>query len=303
MNTRTAIPVLAGLLLAPGGAAAQQSPGDLRQVYQMGKDIARLEQEMKELRQLLQQLLELDRERVALLSRAVGGREVSVSSGRVRPLAAPSSRRSRPGARQVRQSPVRPTRGSLTRGTVGGRVSLPSGVATAYVYVENLPRRRVNRTIEIAQKNKQFAPRWAVIQIGTTVKFPNLDSIYHNVFSRSQSAAFDLGIYRSGDRSKSFVFTKPGTVEIFCNMHSKMKAEILVVPNSAYTRIGSDGAFTLKNVPRGRRKIVAWGPDTDPIEKSITVRGGEASSVVFELKRRRAKKHLNKYNQPYGSYE
>ena len=295
MNTRTAIPVWVGLLLVPGVAAAQQNQGDLRQVYQMGKDIARLEQEMKQMRQLLQQLLELDRQRVALLSRAIDGRGI-VLSRESAPAVAVSP--SAPASRRVRPAPARPS-----RGTIGGRVSLPSGVSAAYVYVDNLPKRRVNRTIEIAQKNKQFAPRWAVIQIGTTVEFPNLDSIYHNVFSRGKAAAFDLGIYRSGDQAKSFIFNKPGSVDIYCNMHSKMKAEILVVPNSVYTRVGSDGSFTLKNVPRGRRKLVAWGPDAEPVEKSVTVRGGQTANVVFELKRRKSRRHLNKYNQPYGSYE
>ena len=157
--------------------------------------------------------------------------------------------------------------------------------------------------IEIAQKNKQFSPRYAVIQRGTRVRFPNLDSIYHNVFSRGDTATFDLGIYRSGDDAKSYVFTKPGIAGIYCNMHSKMTAEILVVPNHLYTRVGDNGSFTLKNVPRGRRKIVAWAPNADPREQWVNVAAGGTVNVKFKLSRRKARRHLNKYNQPYGSYE
>ena len=292
MNKRMTIPLLGALLLAPGTVGAQQDQSDLRQVYQMGKDIARLEEEMKEMKELLQQLLELDRQRVALLSRAIEGRATPVSSRRPPPppteTPPPSSERS-----------SRPT-----RGTIAGNVKLSSGLSTAFVYVENVRGNSVrNRTIEVAQQNKQFAPRWAVVQKGTRVRFPNLDSIYHNVFSRSDTATFDLGIYRAGDDAKSYVFTQPGTVEIFCNMHSKMSAEILVVPNNLYTRVGSDGAFALKNVPRGRRKLVAWAPNGEVKEQWVNVEGGETANVAFELDRRKEKKHLNKYNQPYGSYE
>src|SRR5690349_14010319 len=57
----------------------------------------------------------------------------------------------------------------------------------------------------IYQRNKQFSPSLTVIPKGTTVDFPNQDKIFHNVFSVSRPARFDLGLYKAGS-SKSVEF-------------------------------------------------------------------------------------------------
>ena len=54
----------------------------------------------------------------------------------------------------------------------------------------------------------------AVVQTGTQVVFPNLDTVFHNVFSNSPKNSFDLGSYRSGDKPRSVIMTSPGLVEI-----------------------------------------------------------------------------------------
>ena len=291
MKTSIALPWMLGLALVPGVAAAQDGQRDL-QVYQMAKDIARLEEDVKSMKRILKQLLEIDRRRVELLSRALDddGRAALDSISRTAP--------------EPERTPTRAPPPRSKNGTVSGRVELGSGLTAAYVYAANVRGRPVRgRTIDVVQKNRQFSPQWAVIQKGTTVRFPNQDSIYHNVFSRSDVATFDLGIYRSGDKPKSFVFTKPGLVNVYCNMHSKMKSEILVVPNALYTRVNRDGSFTLKNVPRGRRKLVAWAPEGGQQEQWVTVKGGGTATAEFSLSRATPKRHMNKLNQPYGSYD
>ena len=72
-------------------------------------------------------------------------------------------------------------------GTIEGKVKVPGGdTSDLYVYVENYrgPMAR-GRAVEIKQENKQFIPRVAVVPVGTSVTFPNLDPIFHNVFSNS----------------------------------------------------------------------------------------------------------------------
>ena len=65
------------------------------------------------------------------------------------------------------------------------------------------------------------------ITAGTVVDFPNSDRFYHNVFSLSKAARFDLGRYAVG-KSKSVRFNQPGIVRVFCEIHSHMNAFILV---------------------------------------------------------------------------
>jgi plastocyanin len=50
----------------------------------------------------------------------------------------------------------------------------------------------------MAQKNKGFTPHLLVVQLGSTVEFPNLDPFFHNVFSQFNGKRFDLGLYEAG---------------------------------------------------------------------------------------------------------
>ena len=113
---------------------------------------------------------------------------------------------------------------------------------------------------------------------------------------------FDLGSYRSGDTPRSVVLTTPGVVEVFCNIHSKMNANILVVPGSLYTKVGADGTYRIENVPVGARRIVAWSPSAKPVQQKIEV-GSGGGQANFTLDIEAAKAHTNKLGQPYGSYK
>ena len=95
---------------------------------------------------------------------------------------------------------------------------------------------------------------------------------------------------------------KPGPVEIFCNIHSKMRADVLVVPNSHWTRVAADGSFQLAGVPVGTRKIVLWSPTLKPVSQQVdvTAKGG---SVTFSSEAMSIRPHLNKRGQAYGSYD
>ena len=75
---------------------------------------------------------------------------------------------------------------------------------------------------------------------------------------------------------------KPGPVEIFCNIHSKMRADVLVVPNNHWTRVAADGSFSLSGVPVGSRKIVLWSPTLKPISQQVDVtpKGGDGDVHV-----------------------
>jgi hypothetical protein len=81
-----------------------------------------------------------------------------------------------------------------------------------------------------------------------------------------------------------------------------MRAQILVVPNSLYTRVAPDGSFRIENVPVGARKLVVWGPKVKLSQQLIEVapNGAEAH---FVLTAETAKPHNNKLGQPYSSYK
>src|SRR4030095_11471116 len=107
----------------------------------------------------------------------------------------------------------------------------------AYVYVDGLKTPARGSTVEIKQSGKAFVPAVSVLPVGTRVVLPNEGKIFHNVFPSTPGDAFDLGTVKGGERPNPVVLLKPGHVEVFCNIHARMRADILVVPTSHCTRV------------------------------------------------------------------
>jgi plastocyanin len=221
---------------------------------------------------------------------------------RVPPPRGGGSPTSRGGARVVepRAAAAAPAAAPGGVGSVVGRVRVSDGGGPVWVFVEDL-RRPGRGKAKVVQRNKAFEPAVSVVRLGTEVDFPNDDPIFHNVFSVSRGNSFDLGNYRQGT-SKSVTMTQPGLVNVYCNMHPQMSAEVLVVPNEFYARVGADGFFRLPNVPSGNRRIGVWTPHTAPVVKPVVVSAGDVATVDFELKPGKRQQHRNKHGQSYGSY-
>ena len=158
-------------------------------------------------------------------------------------------------------------------------------VTDAVIYVDPIPA-RVESTLaavatpapKLAQKDQTFVPRVIVIAAGSSVDFPNMDPIYHNVFSLSPARRFDLGKYPKGS-SRRVDFRKPGLVNVYCEIHSDMAAFILVLPHHAFTRPSASGAYTLPHLPPGSYRLHVWHPDLGTQDVTVDV---PASGDVVE---------------------
>jgi plastocyanin len=266
-------------------------------------DVARLQQELREQKQLLLQLMQVDQQRYDMLLQIIRSNSQGGTTGAMPAL--PSIPGATPGkpAESTGDAAERAIKGTASSGTVSGRVHLPRDGADAYVYVDGTrgPSGR-GKVIEIKQKDKQFSPRVAVVAVGTKLSFPNYDPVYHNVFSRSTGNAFDLGGIKAGEKPGTVVLSQAGHVEIFCNIHSKMRADVLVVPSGHYAKVRPDGSFELTGVPIGSRKLVLWGPSLKSASQRVDVTPA-GTSVTFSAEPEAVRPHVNKNGQPYGSYD
>jgi plastocyanin len=126
----------------------------------------------------------------------------------------------------------------------------------------------------IEQRNREFLPHITAVPVGSTIAFPNFDSVFHNVFSTSPLGAFDLGIYKMGE-AREFTFQKEGIVRLGCNLHANMNAYIAVVSAPAYVVTDDKGGFAFKHLAPGKYKLKAWSErSSTPIEQEITIKQG-----------------------------
>jgi plastocyanin len=177
------------------------------------------------------------------------------------------------------------------------------GVAPApsIVYAERLDGAapRNPRRVTLRQKNKTFTPRLTGVPTGSTVDFPNDDTIFHNVFSMSTPQPFDLGLYRSGE-TQSRTFTEPGTYHVFCNIHPNMAAIILVVPTPYVMPVAPDGRFAFE-LPEGRYRLTAVSERTAPVSVEVVAGAGttQAPELTLDESGWTALQHKNKFGMDY----
>jgi hypothetical protein len=127
-----------------------------------------------------------------------------------------------------------------------------------------------------------FVPGVLVVQVGDTVGFPNFDPFFHNVFSYSSAARFDLGRYPEGE-SKTAVMTEPGIVKVYCEVHNSMRGVIIVTENRFHAVVGEDGRFRIDGVPAGTYTLVAWHVDRGETRQQVTVPEGGTARVTLRL--------------------
>jgi len=164
---------------------------------------------------------------------------------------------------------------------------VPESRPPSVVYLETAPRGAFEQNeparVVLDQRNETFVPHVLAIATGTTVDFPNSDRIYHNVFSLSKAASFDLGRYAAG-RSKSVRFDRPGIVRVFCEIHSHMSAFILVFSHPFFTMTDGDGRYRLEGIPPGTYNVVAWNEGVSSEPMAVTVPSSGAAELDITIR-------------------
>lgn len=200
----------------------------------------------------------------------------------------------RPTATPMPTGTVRVT--VLAAGADGKTVPAPDAVA----WFPGLPGPRPAASPSMASRDKRFEPRVLAVPQGTTVTFPNHDKIFHNVFSLSEAAAFDLGLYRNG-ASRTTRFDKPGVVRVYCNIHPQMAAYVVVLDGGLYAQTGRDGVAEVRAVPAGRQALKVWDERGGEWAGTVVVPAGGTVEVTvpFDVSKWKLAPHKNKHGKSY----
>jgi len=159
--------------------------------------------------------------------------------------------------------------------------------------------------LQLAQKNKEFVPHLLVVQVGSTVVFPNLDPFFHNVFSQFNGKRFDLGLYESGS-SRSVHFDRSGVSYIFCNIHPEMSAVVLSVPTPYFAMSNAAGNLIIHDVLPGTYMMHAWTMGNSDSELAATGRRVSVSGTTIDLgtialEESMPGQHKNKFGEDYDA--
>jgi plastocyanin len=153
------------------------------------------------------------------------------------------------------------------------------------IYLEDVPGSYPppKQHVQLDQKFLQFTHRVLPVLKGTTVDFTNHDPVYHNVFSNSRVNAFDLGRKGRGQRASAKMMVLEVPVNVYCEIHSSMKADILVLANPFFTTVTPGAKFKIEGIPPGTYKMVAWHDYWKPVEQEVTIEKGTTTQAAVTL--------------------
>lgn len=141
------------------------------------------------------------------------------------------------------------------------------------------------------QKGCLYSPQILAVQTGQKISVKNSDPVMHNVHTLPTAAGNGAGENKGqGAGSPDLTFSIPAAenfLKFKCDVHPWMFAWVTVVDHPYYAVTGKDGAFTIKDVPPGKYKLVAMHRKASPtgVEKEIEVKAdGASADFVLEVK-------------------
>ena len=129
----------------------------------------------------------------------------------------------------------------------------------------------------------RFAPHVQVVRPGATITTSSSDPMLHT--TNAQTAAgkvlFNVALPLPGIKITKPV-AGPGVVRLNCNTHPWMRGWIVVTEEAAAVS-GSDGSFTLTNVPAGTFELRVWHEALKGAPRNVTVTPGQTTAVAIVL--------------------
>jgi plastocyanin len=135
------------------------------------------------------------------------------------------------------------------------------------------------------QVNRAFEPDLLVIPVGSTIEFPNSDSVSHQIYSFSPAKRFQLPLYR-GKPYPPVQFEQAGIVTLGCNIHDEMLAYVLVTDAPYFGRTDAGGVWSAE-VTRGQYRVLIWHPrvrdEGADLERVLTVNDTDRAELTLRL--------------------
>lgn len=136
------------------------------------------------------------------------------------------------------------------------------------------------------QFDRAFTPSVLVVPVGSTVTFPNSDTVSHQVYSFSPARRFQLPLYR-GTPYPPVRFDEPGVVTLGCNIHDDMIGYIVVTTAPHFGITDRAGGWSAADVAPGAWRVSLWHPRLPGsthtlVQRAVVDRTGTAA-VEFRI--------------------
>lgn len=158
------------------------------------------------------------------------------------------------------------------------------GVVDAVVWIDGITHGKAFAFPKpvLDQKGCMFEPHVVLMQ-GGDLEVRNNDNATHNVHIFARSNRESNQIMAPGAAPIQVTLMHPETITVNCDVHTWMKAYVIVAENPYYVISGAGGAFQLSDVPAGTYHLKVWQENLGTREQDVTVQPGQTASVTFKL--------------------
>jgi plastocyanin len=181
-------------------------------------------------------------------------------------------------------------------GAIDVTVTTPAGLPVADAVVVAVPSDPASaaaataaarpRAEQLEQIDKEFVPKVKPVFVGSTVAFPNKDTVRHHVYSFSPAKRFELPLY-AGVPSQPVLFDKPGVVVLGCNIHDWMIGYIYVAESPYFAKTGADGKARIADLPARAYTVRVWHAlqegSEEETRKPVSVTAGQRVDTAWSI--------------------
>lgn len=165
------------------------------------------------------------------------------------------------------------------------RIEIPQNLI---VYLQGLHSGKPDGPAILSQKGRNFTSSIIPIIGGGDVEIRNDDTVRHHIRSNAKPWDFNLSPRAPGETVlRHFAPSEDGQlgiVPVYCDIHSDMRAHVLVMPNDKFELLPeTGGAFTLAGLPPGTYTLTGWHPTLKPVPLQVTLKAGERKTVTLVM--------------------
>ena len=149
---------------------------------------------------------------------------------------------------------------------------------------KGLPARVPEQSLQLDQRECVFIPHILIVPVNTEIDVLNSDRVMHNFHAISVSnKETNVNQTKTRRRKLSFSYTQSEIVRVVCDVHSWMRAWIVVTEPPYYSVSNLDGRFRLENVPEGSYQVKAWHEELGEQIREVTLTKNKVATLKFEF--------------------
>lgn len=138
--------------------------------------------------------------------------------------------------------------------------------------------------VTMDQVGCQYVPHVMGVMVGQPFKVLNSDGILHNVHALPKvNKGFNMAMPPTRKEATETFAKAEGMFTVKCDVHPWMQSFIGVYAHPFFAVTGSDGKFTIKDLPAGSYEVEAWHERLGTQKSKVTVGASDTQTTSFKF--------------------